>query len=132
MLNQCTTNHLCRKDKSRFVAGWEEDEGATWSHVAEDNSTASPCPELLRAADGIHSMLSVLGSSLDLVLHTAVWRALAQAINRAFYNEVATEALFSPQGACLFEADVGAIVAVFGLWSANPAAHFKESLEACR
>lgn len=45
---------------------------------------------------------------------------------------MATEALFSPQGAAQLDADLSAVAAVFGEYTSRPAAHFKESREACR
>jgi hypothetical protein len=49
------------------------------------------------AADALASTLRALGDSLDAVAFRDVWRAVALAVNAAAYNEVATEALFSPQ-----------------------------------
>uniref|UniRef100_A0A1D1ZRM1 RAD50-interacting protein 1 n=2 Tax=Auxenochlorella protothecoides TaxID=3075 RepID=A0A1D1ZRM1_AUXPR len=126
-----------RQDRARFASGWAAGGGpgraaSDPGGQVPDADSAWPCPTLLAAADGVHGLLRMLSSDLDPPVFADVWRAVALAINQAFYNEVATEALFSPQGAWLFHADIGALTSIFGEWTANPDAHFKETREACR
>lgn len=45
--------------------------------------------------------------------------------------QVATEARFTDMGAAQFAADVGALAAAFGPYTAKPAAYFRELKEAC-
>ncbi|KAL4536055.1 hypothetical protein Ndes2526A_g05602 [Nannochloris sp. 'desiccata'] len=90
-----------------------------------------PSPSLLPAADGLQTLLQALSSHLDAVLFRDVWRAIALAVNYALFNDVATEAEFSEQGAEQLNYDVDALIGVFGACTSRPAAHFKESKEAC-
>eukprot|EP00951_Prasinocladus_malaysianus_P015119 scaffold115746_cov25-Prasinocladus_malaysianus.AAC.2 len=50
---------------------------------------------------------------------------------RILYNDVATEAQFSTDGARQFSTDVDAIVAVFRPYTPRPGSHFRELREAC-
>jgi hypothetical protein len=102
----------------------------------DDDSTAllppsGPSSSLLPAADGLQTLLQALSSHLDSVVFRDVWRAIALAVNYAFFNDVATEAEFSEQGAEQLNYDVDALIGVFGTCTSRPAAHFKESKEAC-
>lgn len=91
-----------RQDRARFASGWAAGGGpgraaSDPGGQVPDADSAWPCPTLLAAADGVHGLLRMLSSDLDPPVFADVWRAVALAINQAFYNEVATEALFSPQ-----------------------------------
>lgn len=50
-------------------------------------------PAITAAAEG----LARLAAHLDAVAFREVWRAVAVALNRTLYNDIATEAAFSPQ-----------------------------------
>jgi RAD50-interacting protein 1 len=91
-----------------------------------------PSPPLLPAADKLQTLLRALSSHLDSVVFRDVWRAIALAVNFSFFNDVATEADFSMQGAEQLNYDVDALIGVFGACTSRPAAHFKESKEACK
>jgi hypothetical protein len=91
-----------------------------------------PSPSLLPAADGLQTTLRALSSHLDSVVFRDVWRAIALAVNSAFFTDVATEAEFSEQGAEQLSYDVDALIGVFAACTSRPAAHFKESKEACK
>lgn len=53
--------------------------------------------ELLRALEWLTSCLGMLSQHLDAVAFREVWRCAAIALNRLLYNDVATEAHFSPE-----------------------------------
>jgi hypothetical protein len=117
-----------KKTSTTFAAGAASQD--------RDGSTAmppqGPSPSLLPAADGLQTLLRALSSHLDSVVFRDVWRAIALAVNYAFFNDVATEAEFSAQGAEQLNYDVDALIGVFGACTSRPAAHFKESKEACK
>ena len=54
-------------------------------------------PQLRLAMDELEATLARLGQVLDAVLFRDVWRGLAAALNRLFFNVLITEARFSPQ-----------------------------------
>ena len=110
-----------------FSATSEEANGSYSGHPPQ-----GPSPSLLPAADGLQSLLHDVASRLDAVVFRDVWRAVAVAVNSAFFNDVATEATFSYEGAVQLEYDLDALIGVFGGCTARPAAHFKESKEACK
>lgn len=58
-------------------------------------------PQLLRALVGLDDSVKLLASSMDAVVFRETWKAIAVAINRQMYNEVATETRFSYQVHCL-------------------------------
>lgn len=91
-----------------------------------------PSQALLPAAEGLQALLHALALHLDAVIFRDVWRAMALAVNYSMFNDVATEAVFSAFGAAHFEVDLDSVVAVFGRCTSRPAAHFKESKEACK
>ena len=57
-------------------------------------------PQLLRALVGLDDSVKLLASSMDAVVFRETWKAIAVAINRQMYNEVATETRFSYQVHC--------------------------------
>lgn len=57
-------------------------------------------PRLAPALVGATDSLALLAANLDAVAFRDVWRAVAVAANRLLYNDVATEASFSPQVPC--------------------------------
>ena len=61
-----------------------------------DCSEAEPSPRLLAALEEVAAALARLAAALDAVAFRAAWRGLATAANRLLYNDVATEARFSP------------------------------------
>ena len=90
-----------------------------------------PSPKLLPAADGLQHLLRALSFHLDAVIFRDVWKAVALAVNYAIFNDIATEAAFSAEGASQLDYDVDALIGVFSGCTSRPAAHFKESKEAC-
>lgn len=54
-------------------------------------------PQLLRALVGLDDSVKLLANSMDAVVFREIWKAIAVAINRQMYNEVATETRFSYQ-----------------------------------
>lgn len=60
---------------------------------AEGEVSPRLAPAITAAAQG----LARLAVHLDAVAFREVWRAVAVALNRMLYNDVATEAAFSPQ-----------------------------------
>jgi hypothetical protein len=123
-----------KRDPSPFAAGYDADAppGRRQPPSSALQPPAGPSPRLLAAADGLQRTLGALGAHLDAVAFRDVWRAAALAVNYAFFNDVATEARFSSAGALQAEADCAALQRVFAGCTARPAAHFKESREACR
>jgi hypothetical protein len=59
-------------------------------------SEAEPSLRLLAALEEVAAALARLATSLDAVCFRSAWRGLATAANRLLYNDVATEARFSP------------------------------------
>uniref|UniRef100_A0A061SJF9 Uncharacterized protein n=1 Tax=Tetraselmis sp. GSL018 TaxID=582737 RepID=A0A061SJF9_9CHLO len=80
----------------------------------------------------LQETLHRLSGMLDSVVFREVWRAVAAAVNQILYNDIATEAQFSREGAERFAADCKAIVSVFKPFAPRPGAHFKELREACK
>lgn len=121
-----------RRDLSPFSAGYDPERPEAL--ISAPPPPPAPCASrtLLVAADALAGTLRALGASLDAVAFRDVWRAVALAVNAAAYNEVATEALFSPQGACQLEADLAALVGVFVEYTPRPATHLREAREAGR
>ena len=60
------------------------------------HSEAEPSPRLLAALAEVAAALARLAAALDAVAFRAAWRGLATSANRLLYNDVATEARFSP------------------------------------
>lgn len=66
-------------------------------------------PQLQRALIGLDDAVKLLSANMDAVVFRETWKAIAVAINRHLYNEVATETRFShqvhskhvPHGACV-------------------------------
>lgn len=54
-------------------------------------------PQLQRALIGLDDAVKLLSASMDAVVFRETWKAIAVAINRHLYNEVATETRFSHQ-----------------------------------
>ena len=54
-------------------------------------------PQLLRALTGLDDTVKLLSCNMDAVVFRETWKAIAVAVNRHLYNEVATEARFSYQ-----------------------------------
>lgn len=54
-------------------------------------------PQLQRALIGLDDAVKLLSASMDAVVFRETWKAIAVAINRHMYNEVATESKFSYQ-----------------------------------
>lgn len=52
---------------------------------------------LLPALEETAGALARLAGSLDAVVFRGVWRGFATSVNKLLYNDVATEARFSPQ-----------------------------------
>ncbi|KAL4457702.1 hypothetical protein ABPG75_012567 [Micractinium tetrahymenae] len=122
-----------KRNAAAFTAGWEE--GVPPEQQAAAAAAAgppAPSPAMLLAADSLQQLLRALAQHLDAVVFRDVWKSVALAVNYSLYNEVATEALFSPQGAAQLDADLSAVSSIFGEYTSRPAAHFKESREACR
>lgn len=115
-----------RRNLAAFSAGHEEE-----AQGAEPEAPGTS-RVMLEAADRLQALLRALACHLDAVAFLDIWRAVALAVNYSLYNDVATEALFSRQGALQLGVDVDAAVAVFGEHTSRPAAHFKETKEACR
>ena len=59
-------------------------------------SEAEPSQRLLAALEEVTGALARLAAALDAVAFRAAWRGLATTANRLLYNDVATEARFSP------------------------------------
>ena len=59
-------------------------------------SEAEPSLRLLAALEEVSAALARLAASLDAVCFRSAWRGLATAANRLLYNDIATEARFSP------------------------------------
>ena len=57
----------------------------------------SVSPQLKPALLALDDTLKLLASELDAVVFRDTWKAIAVAINRELYNDVATEAKFSFQ-----------------------------------
>lgn len=123
-----------RRDFSVFAAGFDADAppGQQQQQPDQLSPPAGPSARLLPAAHGLQRLLEELSHHLDAVIFRDVWRAAALAVNYAMFNDVATEAAFSAQGALQAAADCDALVAVFVRCTSRPAAHFKESKEACK
>lgn len=66
-----------------------------YAGLCREEGEVSPrlAPAVTAAAEG----LARLAANLDAVAFREVWRAVAVALNRTLYNDVATEAAFSPQ-----------------------------------
>jgi len=54
-------------------------------------------PQLLRALVGLDESVKLLSSSMDAVVFRETWKAIAVAVNRRMYNDVATETKFTYQ-----------------------------------
>ena len=54
-------------------------------------------PQLQRALIGLNDSVQLLSSSMDAVVFRETWKAIAVAINRRMFNDVATETRFSYQ-----------------------------------
>lgn len=54
-------------------------------------------PQLQRALIGLDDAVKLLSANMDAVVFRETWKAIAVAINRHLYNEVATETRFSHQ-----------------------------------
>jgi hypothetical protein len=87
---------------------------------------------LLQPLEYLSAQMGQLAGSLDSDCFRAIWKLIAVAINRSLFNDVATEARFSPHGAAQFQTDCEALVSVFRAYSAKPQAHFRELLDCCR
>ena len=61
-------------------------------------------PQLQRALIGLDDAVKLLSGSMDAVVFRDTWKAIALAINRHLYNEVATETRFSHQVQCVCDA----------------------------
>ncbi|KAK9853117.1 hypothetical protein WJX84_011625 [Apatococcus fuscideae] len=105
------------------------------SHLDNFASTGprpgGPSRELSGGLDWLAGCLSMLSQHLDSVAFREVWRSAAIALNRLLYNDVATEAHFSSEGAEQFAGDCQALQAAFRRWTPRPGAHFRELTEAC-
>lgn len=98
---------MCRKDLSSFAAGHDPSLPSQLRQhptaalatciVDEQKASVTPSRHMLTAADAMQHLLRVLGNHLDAVVFRDVWKAMAVAVNYAMFNDVATEAPFSPQ-----------------------------------
>ncbi|KAK9906635.1 hypothetical protein WJX75_005264 [Coccomyxa subellipsoidea] len=88
-------------------------------------------PRLQPALESLATSLQTLSASLDAVVFSDTWRAAAIAITRTMFNDVATEAHFTAEGASQFQTDVSGLIAVFQPYTPRPAAHLRELAEAC-
>jgi hypothetical protein len=95
-------SHLCAAHKRQLAAL------ASSPELPEAEPTVSP--SFLQPLEYLAAQLGMLGSSLDADSFRAVWKLVALALNRSLFNDVATEARFSAQGAAQFAADCGALV----------------------
>lgn len=78
------------------MVGWEG--GGPQSPGAAPPAADTPsAAALLAAGDSLQRTLGMLSASLDAAVFGDVWRAVALGINRAFFDELALEALFSPE-----------------------------------
>ncbi|KAL3137392.1 hypothetical protein ABBQ32_006915 [Trebouxia sp. C0010 RCD-2024] len=108
------------------------------SHLAEFSMTSYDreegeevvSPQLQRALIGLDDAVKLLSASMDAVVFRETWKAIAVAINRHLYNEVATETKFSHQGGRQLACDVQTLFSVFQPYTLKPAAHFKELRDA--
>ena len=91
-----------------------------------------PSSGILLVIERLQSILRLLSMHLDGVIFRDAWRAVATAVNRFFFQEIATEASFHEDGARQFSTDVEATLQVFKGVTSRPAPHFKETLDACR
>ncbi|KAK9861218.1 hypothetical protein WJX84_003647 [Apatococcus fuscideae] len=98
---------------------------------ASDPRVGGVSKELVRALEWLAGCLDLLSQHLDAVAFREVWRCAAIALNRLMYNDVATEARFSHEGAEQFAADCQALQEGFRRWTPRPGAHFRELAEAC-
>eukprot|EP00803_Ostreobium_quekettii_P009891 evm.model.scf_51.2 EVM.evm.TU.scf_51.2 scf_51:8051-18111(-) len=93
--------------------------------------TSGVTPTLAEAVLQLHERFVMLSNLLDVVCFREVWRAVAMAATRVMFNDVATEAHFSQQGALLFKSDCEALMEVFRPFCPRPYTHMKELHEAC-
>ncbi|KAK9817674.1 hypothetical protein WJX72_000495 [[Myrmecia] bisecta] len=97
---------------------------------AEADSQGRVSKRLQPALDALQMAVAMLSQHMDAVVFRDMWRAAAVAVNRLMYNDVATEARFSDEGARQFAVDCNALIAIFQPYTPRPAAHFRELKEA--
>mmetsp|Transcript_2464 Transcript_2464/g.6228 ORF Transcript_2464/g.6228 Transcript_2464/m.6228 type:complete len:730 (-) Transcript_2464:212-2401(-) len=113
------------------LADFEDERGD--GGAAEENSGGAEVSRKWRPAlHYLEDALMRLAGVLDAVVFRQTWRAVAAAINQILYNDIATEAQFSWDGAKRFHADCQALVSLFRPYTPRPFAHFKELWEACQ
>lgn len=98
--------------------------------TGEDLGDGALSPRLAPAVVAAADTLALLAAHMDAVVFREVWRAFAAAANRLLYNDVATEAAFSPQGAANFGRECSAVATLVAPYTRRPAAHFRELLDA--
>lgn len=84
--------------------------------ILSDREEGEVSARLMPAVTGAAEGLARLAGHLDAVCFREVWRAVAVALNRTLYNDVATEAGFSPQVGTLVALLVEPCVS-FAMWS---------------
>ncbi|BDA46253.1 probable RAD50-interacting protein 1 [Coccomyxa sp. Obi] len=102
-----------------------------FSSSGSDRRDGEVSLRLRPALESLSESLQNLSASLDAVVFSDTWRAAAIAITRTMFNDVATEARFSAEGAVQFQTDVSGLIAVFQPYTPRPAAHLRELAEAC-